>query len=126
MLVGDFPRTIDLPQPDRQPEARRAVLEKLLLRAAAQQCGRECDLVAGGHIELCDLKSAVSLLLPIEERWPCLSIGGNPAHSGEAGRRTSLHRQYDARVHRRYSWRGPRRPSPLSSDEWRWCRLLTQ
>src|SRR5262245_5574205 len=103
MLVGDFPRTIDLAQPDRQPQARRAILEKLLLRAAAQQCGRECDLVAGGHIELCDLKSAVSLLLPIEERWPCRSIGGNPAHSG--GRRdvehhyiVSMMREYTADI----------------------------
>ena len=41
MLVGDLPGTIDLAQPDRQAQARRAVLGELLLRAAAQQRGHE-------------------------------------------------------------------------------------
>src|SRR5512132_3104677 len=89
MLVGDLPGTIDLAQPDRQAQARRAVLSELLLRAAVQQRGRECDRVAGGHVELGYLKSAVSLLLPIEERWPCLAIGAGPAHSD--GRRDIEH-----------------------------------
>jgi hypothetical protein len=66
--MGDLPGAIDLAQPNRQAQARRAVLGDLLLRAAAQQRGRECDHVAGGHVELGDLESAVSLLLPIEER----------------------------------------------------------
>ena len=87
--MGDLPGTIDLAQPDRQAKARRPVLGELLLRAAAQQGGRECDRVAGGHVELGDLKSAVPLLLPIEERWPCLSIGASPAHSD--GRRDVEH-----------------------------------
>ena len=73
--MGDLPGTIDLAQPDRQAQARRAVLSELLLRAAAQQRGRECDSVAGGHVELGDLKSAVSLLLPNRRTVAiCLSI----------------------------------------------------